>query len=392
MKIADKERVAAADSMPESRLDYDPSDTLFEKRQTHYVPITAAAKASFIKSQPSARAFPSFTAEPLFTEQLYRRPRPSWRSKLASDRIYNDYKKYRASRAPLASSSQQGHGSAHSKPNMTQQTQQTQQTPPLSSSSSYSASAMSPDYQHLDPDAAFRESILDALADQDGAAYWRGVYGVDLTTIPRTKTDPATGEPVRTTDEERVAYGRRMIFEAQNPRYVTDQERRRKKMDEARKRHIEQSQRADQERRQRKERVRVAEAQRRIQEEIERSLRLGEDRKRRAAQKERFDQYAALWAEWGGEQAAIPWPTLSGGRSDITERGIRSFLVRGLDLKAAGAKEFLVRLKEQRVRWHPDKMQQRMGGKDKIEKDVMADITMIFQVIDTLYDDTRKSS
>lgn len=128
-----------------------------------------------------------------------------------------------------------------------------------------------------------------------------------------------------------------------------------------------------------------------MQDEIERSLRRGEERRKRAEMKGKFDEYSKLWTEWNGEAATIPWPTMTGGRKGITERDIRSFLVRGLELKTVGGKEFLVRLKEQRVRWHPDKMQQKMGGRDKVDKGVMADITMIFQVIDTLYDDTRNA-
>ena len=31
--------------------------------------------------------------------------------------------------------------------------------------------------EHLSPDTAFRESLFDALADDEGAAFWEGVYG-----------------------------------------------------------------------------------------------------------------------------------------------------------------------------------------------------------------------
>lgn len=259
-----------------------------------------------------------------------------------------------------------------------------------SSSSTSTSTSTSAHYQDLDPDTAFRESVHDALSDADGAAYWQHVYGVDLSTIPRTKTDPITGATERTTDDERVAYARRMIFESQKAPRVKDEERRRRKREETRHRD-EEARTAEKERRQRKERVRAAEAERRMQEEIERSLRRGEERRKRAEMKSKFDEYTKRWAEWDGEQTTIPWPTLTGARNGLTERDIRSFLVRGLELKTVGTKEFLARLKEQRVRWHPDKMQQKMGGKDKVNKGVMADITMIFQVIDTLYDDTRKT-
>lgn len=266
-------------------------------------------------------------------------------------------------------------------------------------SSSSSTAFSSTHYQNLDPDTAFRESVLDALSDADGAAYWQRVYGVDLSTIPRTKTDRTTGATERTTDDERVALARRMIFESQKAPREKDEERRRRKKreEESRRQHRDDDDEeptrrtAEKERRQRKERVRAAEAERRMQEEIERSLRRGEERRKRAEMKSKFDEYSQRWAEWDGEQATIPWPTLTGARNGITEREIRSFLVRGLELKTVGSKEFLARLKEQRVRWHPDKMQQKMGGKDKVDKRVMADITMIFQVIDTLYDDIRKT-
>lgn len=303
-------------------------------------------------------------------------------SLLANDRIYHS--QYYKQRRTQEAASRQCHGNTKHKPKMTQPNgaRGFGHQKPSSSTSSH--------YQNLDPDTAFRESVLDALSDADGATYWQRVYGVDLSTIPRTKTDRVTGATERTTDDERVAYARRMIFESQKGPQIKEQERRRRKMDESR-RHAEESRSTEKERRERKERVRAAEAHRRMQEEIERSLRRGEERRKRTEMKTKFEEYSKRWSEWNGEQTTIPWPTLTGKRRGITERDIRSFLVRGLELKNVGAKEFLARLKEQRVRWHPDKMQQKMGGKDNVDKTVMEDITMIFQVIDTLYDDTRKA-
>ncbi|KAJ4304391.1 hypothetical protein N0V88_002004 [Collariella sp. IMI 366227] len=57
--------------------------------------------------------------------------------------------------------------------------------------------------------------------------------------------------------------------------------------------------------------------------------------------------------------------------------------------EGGGEKEFAARLKEERVRWHPDKMQQRLGG--KVDEKVMRDVTAIFQVVDALWNDTRKN-
>ncbi|KAK0623407.1 hypothetical protein B0T14DRAFT_516157 [Immersiella caudata] len=69
---------------------------------------------------------------------------------------------------------------------------------------------------------------------------------------------------------------------------------------------------------------------------------------------------------------------------------VRAFFVGGLALEEVGEREFAARLKEERVRWHPDKMQQRLGG--KVDPEVMKDITTIFQVVDALWNDTRKNA
>lgn len=68
---------------------------------------------------------------------------------------------------------------------------------------------------------------------------------------------------------------------------------------------------------------------------------------------------------------------------------VREFFVRGLGLDELGEKEFAARLKDERVRWHPDKVQQRLGG--KVDDGVMRDVTAIFQVIDKLWSDTRSN-
>ncbi|KAK4123806.1 hypothetical protein N657DRAFT_645404 [Parathielavia appendiculata] len=67
---------------------------------------------------------------------------------------------------------------------------------------------------------------------------------------------------------------------------------------------------------------------------------------------------------------------------------VRAFFVNGIGLDEVGEKDFAARLKEERVRWHPDKMQQRLGG--KVDDKVMRDVTAIFQVVDALWNDTWK--
>jgi hypothetical protein len=89
----------------------------------------------------------------------------------------------------------------------------------------------------------------------------------------------------------------------------------------------------------------------------------------------------------------IPWPvevsSENGGEGGIQAEAVRAFFVNGLGLEELGEKEFAARLKEERVRWHPDKVQQRLGG--QVEEKVMRDVTAIFQAVDALWNDTRKN-
>lgn len=218
------------------------------------------------------------------------------------------------------------------------------------------------------------------MADDEGAAYWEGVYGQPIHIYGRESsggdgTDGGGGELERMTDEEYATFVRRKMWEKTHAGLLEERARR-------------EAARAAKE----KEK---AEA-RRIAEEMEKSLRRGRERRSRKEWKGRWDAYVAAWAAWGGDVATLPWPTRSGEREDVaaaTDEGaaaaVREFFVRGLGLDELGEKEFAARLKDERVRWHPDKVQQRLGG--KVDDGVMRDVTAIFQVIDKLWSDTRSN-
>lgn len=227
----------------------------------------------------------------------------------------------------------------------------------------------------LDPDAAFRESLFDAMADDEGAAYWEGIYGQPIHIYPQEVPNRETGELERMTDEEYAAHVRQKMWEKTHAGLVEERARRAKRREE----------RARQDR----EAEARMEEERRIQREVERSLKRGEERRKRREWAERFREYGTGWESWDGGADQIPWPTKSGRRRDVDEEEVRAFFVRGLDLEALGEKEFAAKLKEQRVRWHPDKVQQKLGGREKADERVMKDVTVVFQVIDTLYDDIR---
>ncbi|KAF6818944.1 hypothetical protein CSOJ01_01601 [Colletotrichum sojae] len=220
----------------------------------------------------------------------------------------------------------------------------------------------------LDPDAAFRESLFDAMADDEGAAYWEGVYGQPIHVYSNERPGPQ-GELERMTDEEYASYVRQKMWEKTHQGLLEERARR----EEARKR------KSEEERQNRK-----------LQEDMERSLRRGEERRIKRRWASLWEDYAQTWSGWSGEVDAIPWPVESGRRGDVNEKEVRRFIVNGLAVEDIGEKEFAAKLREERVRWHPDKMQQRLGG--QVDGAVMKDITAIFQIIDKLWADTRSKA
>jgi hypothetical protein len=213
------------------------------------------------------------------------------------------------------------------------------------------------------------------MADDEGAAYWEGVYGQPIHVYSRNR--PSGGDPTdhpdregeleRMTDDEYATYVRRKMWEKTHAGLLEERARRE-----------EEKKRRDKER----------EEARRITEEMERSLRRGEERRRRKVWKLGWERYVDAWKGWKGGVEGIPWPTRDGKREEVGVEGeVREFFEKGLDRDELGEKEFAARLKEERVRWHPDKVQQRLGG--TVEGDVMKDVTAIFQVIDRLWNDTR---
>lgn len=249
------------------------------------------------------------------------------------------------------------------------------------------ATTTGPEGAALSPDAAFRESLFDAMADDEGAAYWEGVYGQPIHIYGRGRRTRRDGddndndkdgkggdrddgdELQRMTDDEYATFVRRRMWEKTHAGLLEEKARRER----------ERAARA------------AAEAEAaRIAEEMEGSLRRGEERRRRRDWGRRWGEYVAAWAGWEGDVGGLPWPTRSAGREEVAAKGaVREFFVRGLGLEELGEKEFAARLKEERVRWHPDKVQQRLGG--EVDGGVLRDVTAIFQIIDRLWSDTRSN-
>ncbi|KAM0278333.1 hypothetical protein ACHAQH_005252 [Verticillium albo-atrum] len=229
----------------------------------------------------------------------------------------------------------------------------------------------------LSPDAAFRESLFDAMADDEGAAYWESVYGQPV----HEYAAEARGELEEMNEEEYATYVRRRMWEKTHEGLLEERAAREK------------ARAAAEESRAREDRD--ARRRERVNREMEESLRRGEERRARRGWRERFAEYGRAWMAWEAGTGTrnleeLPWPVESGKRSDIGDGSlVRPFFVLGLDAAGIGEKEFAARLREERVRWHPDKIQQRAAG-GQVDPEVMRDVTAVFQVVDKLWGESRR--
>lgn len=202
------------------------------------------------------------------------------------------------------------------------------------------------------------------MADDEGASYWEGVYGQPVHVYSNEKVGEQ-GELDKMTDEEYAAHVRQKMWEKTHAGLLEERERR------------------QEERKRRKEQERH---DRKMQEEMERSLRRGEERRQRRRWSTRWDEYVKAWTGWDGDAGKLPWPVESGRASDVDEERVREFFLHGLGSEET-ASTVAGRLKEERVRWHPDKMQQRLGG--WVDDEIMKQVTSIFQTIDKLWGEAR---
>lgn len=243
--------------------------------------------------------------------------------------------------------------------------------------------------KYLNPDSAFQESLFDALADDEGAAFWEGVYGQPIHTYPSTRPGPE-GELERMTDEEYTTFVRARMWDKSHG-YVIE-ERTRREAARARRREWEEEGRRMESERRGFERV------------VEESLKRGEERRGRVKWREMWRAYLGGWeklrnadvdAGRSGEKNGfglknrVLWPVESGGWKDVDKELVETFFRRAPLADNAGA-DLLGILKPERVRWHPDKIQQRFGSHG-IEDGVMKAVTAVFQVIDRMWSELREN-
>ncbi|KAL4933527.1 uncharacterized protein BDV17DRAFT_252187 [Aspergillus undulatus] len=255
----------------------------------------------------------------------------------------------------------------------------------------------------LSPNTAFRESLFDAMADDEGAAFWESVYGESIhsfATPPgyRGGGGDGLGELEQMDDEEYAAYVRGEMWKRTREGMIEEQERiRAEKRAKARA----EKTAGEQEERRRFERA------------MEDSLQRGQERKRmKEAWRGVWQSYLRSWEEIetvrkrsAGEEAGevkkvrnlLFWPVESGKRRDITKENVEEFMRRappqpgpsGAGSDIAPQDLLQSTLKAERVRWHPDKIQHRYGALG-IDESVIRIVTEVFQIIDHMWNELKK--
>ncbi|KAJ5974511.1 hypothetical protein N7481_011721 [Penicillium waksmanii] len=258
-------------------------------------------------------------------------------------------------------------------------------------------------YDPLDGEAAFRESLFDALGDDEGAAYWESVYGQPIHNyaVPEIPKGP-DGELERMDEEEYATYVRAQMWTRTREGMMAEQDRLRAERRKAKIR----------EEGQQRQRGRDAERDA-FERAMEDSLRRGQERRKGKAWVGVWGRYLEGWEgvqkavlqcqdpstaaadggdgeeKSGGSTAATPlrnllfWPVESGKRCDVTPAAVEEFL------KHAPEGNLLSTLKVERVRWHPDKIQHRYGVLGVDEK-VMRSVTEVFQIVDRMWNEERE--
>lgn len=254
------------------------------------------------------------------------------------------------------------------KPELTDETKSTDNPHPQDTST-----------EDIDPEAAFRESLFDAMRDDEGAQFWEGVYGQPIHIYPNTKSGP-DGELERMTDDEYAAYVRKKMYE-KSYQYLLEEKAKRD------------ASRREKERlsRQAAEEFRESERQRR---KLNQKIKMSQKISNQKLWEERWHKYITRWdflmkgTSEGVFVASIPWPVASGNINDVNSEEIKRFLSHAPATIHHSEGSLSKVLKAERIRWHPDKMQQRFGGQT-VDERILQAVTSVFQVIDDYWSKIR---
>ncbi|KAF7587530.1 hypothetical protein BBP40_007089, partial [Aspergillus hancockii] len=174
----------------------------------------------------------------------------------------NDYARSKSTKFRFKSSSSKHHESTHSRHRHSSHRHKSKHSRHRHRSASPTTDT--PSETHLNTDTAFRESLFDALGDDEGAAYWESVYGQPIHTypIPNVPKGP-NGELEQMSEEEYASYVRTRMWERTREGMEEERERLR-------------AERAKQKRRE----ARAEEERGEFERAVEESLARGRERKR----------------------------------------------------------------------------------------------------------------
>ena len=262
---------------------------------------------------------------------------------------------------------------------------------------------------------AFRASLFDALADDEGAAaYWENVYNEPIHVYPRPAVpNTATGELEEMSDEKYVEYVKRQMWERKHPEIVYERKRRereRKAEEEEQTRRREEfvrrKEQAAWERSQRSRFKDESDGQRKERYEYEfageKEWSRNDAPRTQSSRREYLSTWSGYLTAWDQLKLELleqrekkddkdsvkpskrmPWPVLKSQAP--TKPNIVAFMQHA---PADDRTERLRMLKAERVRWHPDKVQQRFGG--AVDDGTMKLVTGVFQVVDGMVEEERK--
>lgn len=244
-------------------------------------------------------------------------------------------------------------------------------------------------FKYANSDDAFRESLFDAMADDEGAAFWEGVYGQPINIYDRPKAEDERGKLEMMDDEQYAKYVREKMWEKSHQHIVEEREKRERGREKAKER-----KKLDRETRKQWEQAEKA----RLKEYKQKGEMEARNRSRG-----RWSEYLEDWTRImegtqadvkggrkrvKGSQTSIPWPVESGELSDISREAVEQFFLSASTGTEFRSGDFINILKLERVRWHPDKAQQRWG-KCGLGEEELKGITAVFQAIDSLWVEYR---
>jgi hypothetical protein len=233
----------------------------------------------------------------------------------------------------------------------------------------------------LDTEEQFRESLFDALADDEGASYWEGVYGQPVNIYSKEKQTEG-GKLETMTDEEYADFVRTKMWEKSHQHIV--EERKRREEEQKRKRERE------------KQSVDDNTSRAEFNSMVDDALRQGRQRKRRRDWEAAWTVYLNKWDQFlkhaatdgeldARDKAEMPWPVESGNVQDVDKTSVESFF------RQNPAEDLQTILKVERVRWHPDKMQQRLRVVN-LDASILPQVTAVFQILDNMWTDLRRET